>query len=120
MSILFCNDYGEATYLFFNAQSDSICQLHPDMKGRFHKTENVKQFNKAKNNDGSVIFYICNEKFSYSIKNFEAAVSLSEVEFYKLKMSNLNELIEVVNKDNPLYPDKVYGNVFIIEKTKEG
>ena len=96
-----------------------MCQVSSDMIGRFHESESVKQYVKAINNNESIIFFICKEKFLYSIRNKGNIELLNDIEVSKLKMSNLNELIEIVNDDNPLYPHKVFEKIFIIKKTEE-
>ncbi|AUC74278.1 hypothetical protein [Olleya sp. Bg11-27] len=81
-------------------------------------TETTKVFVKEKKNNGKVDFYIEKQLLKFYNKRKELD-TICFNNFEDLKFSNIKELRRVVDKKNPLYPYKVFNNIFLVEKLSE-
>ncbi|MFI2741963.1 hypothetical protein ACG2LH_04425 [Zhouia sp. PK063] len=107
----------ETVFLYFDANSKELCNIPQDQKGRYNKNSNLKRFVKIVQNDKNTIFYICKEQFINSQKDKRDTCKVNLLN--TIKFSKIENLIEQVNKVNPLYPDKVFNNIYIIEKIND-
>ena len=66
--------------------------------------------------NGSIVFYIRKEMLSFK----ENEIDTCEVEYLKnIKISDLKTLKKKVVKINPLYPYKVFPNLYLVEKVND-
>ena len=107
----------EVVYLLFDSKSESPCIIPESQRGRYHsEIDKVKDL-KLKQKDGSVVFYICKESFHWD--NNSKIDTCVNKNLEKIRFSNLSDLIRTVNNENPLYPNKVFKNVYLIEKVND-
>lgn len=104
-------------YLSFNSTSNELCNIPKNEQERYHGITKVKRFEKIKSNHHMLRFYICNELFLLdSTSKIDTCASNY---FKKIKISDIWELKKVINKVNPLYPAKVFKDVYLIEKLND-
>ena len=107
----------ENYYLKFDSKSEEICQVSKGDRGRFHSIKNTKIYvkNKSSKKDYSYRFYICKELFLAGNE-----IDTCSIKYLKnIKISKIEELKEIVNKENPLYPHIVFPNLFLVEKIND-
>lgn len=101
----------QKTYLYFDASSDKTFSV--EVNGKII-TEQF--YSKGINKNGDITFYINKEMFYLKKKE----VDTCKIEYLKnIKISNLSNLKIVVNKINPLYPYKVFPNLYLVEKIND-
>lgn len=75
-----------------------------------------KTFIKEYKDYGNITFYIGKEMFHFD----EKEVDTCKIEYLKkIKISDLNILKKEVNNVNPLYPYKVFPNLYLVEKIND-
>lgn len=104
-------------YLLFDSKSNEICNIPKSEQGRYHGDTKAKRFLKINTNINEVKFYICKERFLLYSNSKNDTCSVKFIE--KIKISDIFELKKIVNKENPLYPYKVFKNIFLIEKIND-
>lgn len=73
-------------------------------------------YSKGVKKNGNITFYICKEMFYSDQKEIDTC----KIEYLKnVKMSDLSILKKDVNRTNPLYPYKVYPNLYLVEKISD-
>ncbi|MDW5290834.1 hypothetical protein [Formosa sp. PL04] len=105
----------QAVYLSFNSKNDEFCQVQEKDRGRYHAVENTKKYLKIEQKNGEIDFYICKELFT-SKKEIDTC---DRTYLNKIKISKIEELKKVVDKTNPLYPDKVFPNLYLVEELND-
>lgn len=100
------------TYLFFDNLSNETYSYEIG-DGRIG-TEKI--YNKVIRKNGEITFYIRKEKFSFSKKEADTCV-IGHLK--NIKILNIEDLKKDVNKINPLYPFKVFPNLFLVEKIND-
>lgn len=104
----------EKKFIMFDSLSNET-YVHEIGNG---KKENTKVYTKNRKKNGDINFYIRKELFHYS--SVIDKIDTCNIEYLKvIKISNIDSLKEDVNKINPLYPYKVYPNLYIVEKVND-
>ncbi|MBC8755858.1 hypothetical protein H2O64_14365 [Kordia sp. YSTF-M3] len=98
-------------YLHFDSNSKKTYLVEVNGK-------NIKEkfYTKGIKKDGEITFYIDKEMF---LSNKKQADTCSVIYLKNIKISNIEDLKKDVDKINPLYPYKVYPNLFLIEKIND-
>lgn len=107
----------QAVYLKFDSKSEESCQIQEKDKGRYHNNKKQKKYikNKSSSKDYSYRFYICKELFLAYKK-----IDTCNIKYLNnIKISKLIELKKVVEKTNPLYPEKIFPNLYLVEKIND-
>ena len=107
----------EIIYLWFNPKSNETCNIPKSERGRYHSEINDVKNVKIKQKEGGIDFYICNELFAWTKKSEIDTCSIKYLD--KIKFSNILDLIKIVNNKNPLYPEKVFKKVYLVEKVND-
>jgi len=95
-------------YLHFDTTSEKTYSI--EVNGKIVKES---FYTKGINKTGTIKFYIGKEMFS-SIKQ---EIDTCKIEYLKkINISDLNSLKKEVNRKNPLYPYKVFPNLYLVEK----
>ena len=103
----------ETIYLNFDINSKETCRTLKDGGGYL----NVKKFQKIKQKNGDLDFYICEELFLFK-RNLEPDVcSIKQVK--NIKISKIEDLKKIVDKENPLYPYRVFPHLYLVEKIND-
>ena len=101
----------ERKYIMFDSSSNSTYEYEIGNG----KKELRRVFIKENKKDGNITFHIKDKMFTYSYKSNE--IDTCSIKYLKnIKFSNLKSLEEKVNKVNPLYPHKVFPNLYLVEK----
>ena len=101
----------QKTFLHFDATSEKTYSV--EVNGRII-TEPF--YSKGVKKNGDITFYIGKEMFYFNKKK----VDTCKIEYLKnIKMSDLSILKKEVNKTNPLYPYKVFPNLYLVEKIND-
>ncbi|MFK7749124.1 MAG: hypothetical protein AB8B65_12085 [Kordia sp.] len=102
-------------FLLVDSESNELCQVSKKDNGRYHsKTNTSDTYLKTKSSlkEYSYRFYICKELFLSNTK-----IDTLSINYLKdVKISDITDLKEAVAKTNPLYPFKVFPNLYIVEK----
>ena len=99
------------TYLHFDSLSEKTYSV--EVNGKI-TTEQF--YSKGIKKNGDITFFIGKELFYFNKKE----VDTCKIEYLKnIKISDLNTLKKEVNKTNPLYPYKVFPNLYLVEKINE-
>lgn len=106
--------------LYFDPGSMETCVLHESQIGRFHNEAEVKRYEKIQQLDGSIDFFLCKEMFQYKVSMHTLQKAISTTEIRNIKFSNINDLLEEVYKNNPLYPNSLFDKIYIYEKQLDG
>jgi hypothetical protein len=104
----------EFVYLQFNRCGEDICIIPKSEEGRYHGKIEIKKYEKIKQVNGDIEFYICGELFIFNNKSKIETCSVTDSPPWKY--SDIWELKKIINKKNILYPEKVFEKVFLVEK----
>lgn len=107
-------------YIYFEENSTEICNIPNEQKGRYHGDKKIEKYKKIKSSDSnkdSYQFYVCNELFIF--ENEKRIKKCGTNYLDNVQFSNIKDLIVIVNNKNPLYPFKVFPNIYIVEKANE-
>lgn len=107
-------------YIYFEENSSEMCTIPSEQRGRYHGDKRVKKYkkiNSAEKNNYSHQFYICNELFIFANKGKIKKCGIEYLD--EIKFSDIQELTTTAYNKNPLYPFKVYPNIYIVEKANE-
>lgn len=105
------NKERQIVYLYFDSTSEKKYSV--EVNGR---TIKEKYYNKGVKKNGNITFYIGKEMLSFNNKEIDTC----KIQYLEnIKISNIKDLKKVVNKENPLYPFKVFPNLFLIEKIND-
>lgn len=107
----------ETIFLYFDASSKESCNIPQSQKDRYNEKPNLKKFVKIAQKDRNIEFYICKEQFLYRKEDKRDTCKISLLN--TIKFSKIDDLMRKVNKVNPLYPDKVFKNIYIVEKIND-
>ena len=124
VNILFCLCFlglsaqkKQTIYLMFDSKNQESCTLSKGDRGRFHNTNETKKYEKISTQNGEIDFYLCKELFTLNKKEKVETYPIGYLKNFKF--SRLQDLKKVVNKENPLYPHKIFKKVYIIEKIND-
>ena len=104
-------------FIRFNSKNNELCEISKYEMGRYHTVEKVKKYVKSKSHleKYSFRFYICKELFLAKNEIDTCSTKyLNNIEF-----SRIEDLRKTVSKINPLYPSKVFPNLYLIEKISD-
>ncbi|MFD2727495.1 hypothetical protein [Hyunsoonleella rubra] len=101
------------TYLYFDKLSGKTYTV--EING---KKENEKFYSKGVKRNGDITFHIGKEMFLF-LRNKNKVDSCKIEHLKSIKLSDVDNLVKVVNKINPLYPHKVFPNLFLVEKLND-
>lgn len=107
----------EIVFLHFENNSDATCDISEEQQGRFSGKTETKKYKKISQKNGEIHFYICKELFIFS--NNKAKEILKSDYLKNIKFSAIKDLINQVHESNPLYPDKAFDKIYIIEKISD-
>ncbi|WP_430409133.1 hypothetical protein [Kordia sp.] len=102
----------ENTYLFFDNLSNETYSY--EIGNGKMGTEKI--YTKGIKKNGEITFYIRKEMFSSNVKKTDTCVIAN---LKNIKMSNIEDIKKEVNKINPLYPFKVFPNLYLVEKIND-
>jgi len=116
-SILAKGQHTNEIYLYFDKNNSELCEVPISQQGRYHGKKQVRRYEKiesSQNKNDRDRFYICNELF---IPEKDSRIKKCKINYLKaIEFSHIDDLIEIVNKENPLYPSKVYPIIYLVEK----
>jgi hypothetical protein len=118
--ILFVFPTNQEVYLYFDPSSKEICTLQESQIGRFHSEPEVNRYEKILQVNGSIDFFLCKEMFQYKVSKHTLEKGISSSDIRSIKFSNINDLLEEVQKNNPLYPNSLFNKIYIYEKQPDG
>jgi len=110
----------QEVHLYFEPSSTETCTLHESQFGRFHSETQVKRYVKIQQVNDEIDFYICNEKFQFKVLKHTLDRGISSSDIRSIKFSDINDLLEEVQKNNPLYPNSLFDKIYIYEKQRDG
>lgn len=111
----FCFSQGneENTYILFDTSSKK--EYFVEVDGKMIKE---KFYRKGINKNGNITFSLGKEMLSFIKKDNK--IDSCRIEYLKIiNISNIDNLIKKVNNTNPLYPYKVFPNLFLVEKIND-
>ena len=116
--LFFCIAYTqekETVYLNFDLNSKEMCKTLKDGGGYL----DIKKYQKIKSQSkkSNYRFYICDELFLFKRGLKPDTCTIKYLK--NIKISNLINLKIEVNKINPLYPYKVFPNLYLVEKIND-
>lgn len=107
----------EVVYLMFDPGSTEICNIPKEQQGRYHGIEKAKKYEKIRQKDGRIDFYICRELFQLDkLKKIDTCLTEQVI---NIKFSEIEDLIEKVNRENYLYPSTLFDKIYIFEKISD-
>lgn len=120
LAITFYNAIGQQNqkiYLNFNSLSQEICIIPQNDIQNYHDKSEVKKYQKEIQKNGEVLFYICGELFILPKNTKIDTCAIPELK--NIYLSDIFKVKKIVDAINPLYPEKVFEKVYLIEKINE-
>jgi hypothetical protein len=120
LAITFYNANGQQNqkiYLNFDTLSQEICIIPQNDIQNYHDKSEVKKYQKEIQKNGEVLFYICGELFILTKNTKIDTCSITELK--NIYLSDIFKVKKNVDAINPLYPEKVFEKIFLIEKINE-
>lgn len=107
----------EKVFLEFNSDSNEFCDISKKDRGRYHSIVDTKKFIKTKSSlkNYSYRFYICKELFLSDKESDTCSINY----LHNIKFSKIEDLKKKVYDTNPLYPYKVFPNLYLVEKIND-
>lgn len=103
-------------FIEFDSNSKSeTCKISKEDRGRYHTISETKKFTKIVQKNGNIDFYICKELFSHK----KEKDTCNSNYLRNIKFSKIEDLKKTISKINPLYPSKVYPNIYMVEKIND-
>lgn len=104
-------------YLNFDSLSQEICIIPQNEIQNYHDKSEVKKYQKEIQKNGEVFFYICGELFILPKNTKIDTCAITELK--NIYLSDIFKVKKNVDATNPLYPEKVFEKIFLIEKINE-
>ena len=120
LAITFYNAIGQQNqkiYLNFDTLSQEICIIPQSDIQNYHDKSEVKKYQKEIQKNGEVLFYICGELFILTKNTKIDTCAITELK--NIYLSDIFKVKKNVDAINPLYPEKVFEKIFLIEKINE-
>jgi len=107
----------QTIYLNFDSLSQEICIIPKNEIQNYHDKSEVKKYQKKIQKNGEVFFYICGELFILPKNTLKDTCSIDDLK--NIDLSDIFKLKKNVESVNPLYPEKVFEKVYLIEQINE-